>query len=179
MKRGYVDLARRFVPFQESADSDEAAWLSYYRPAYTDRRSIDWEELIADGSRCVVVLGEAGSGKSWEFEARAEILNSRGVAAFFLALEDLADREIDRCLNRDDDTRLKRWLEGNDRAVFFLDSLDDARLNDRRALGKVRSRPRPRSWSVPEKSVHRPVMPGERLAARFRSSIVAAFFRRS
>ena len=83
MKTGYVDLARRFIPFEETADSDEAAWISYYRPTYIGWRALNWDELVGKDSRCVVVLGEAGSGKSWEFEARAEILNSRGVGAFF------------------------------------------------------------------------------------------------
>jgi hypothetical protein len=63
-------------------------------------------------------------------EAQVESLNCSAVAAFFLALQDLADQEFDRCLERDDDARLKPWLEGTDRGVFFLDSLDEARLND-------------------------------------------------
>jgi hypothetical protein len=137
MKIGYVDLGRRFIPFQEAADSDEAAWISYYRPTYFGWRVFSWDELLGDDSRCVVVLGEAGSGKSWEFEARAETLSSRGMTVFLLPLEDLVDREIDQCLNTDDAARLKSWLDGAERAVFFLDSLDEARLKSRNALRKV------------------------------------------
>jgi hypothetical protein len=38
--------------------------------------SFDWKNLTAPQSRCAVVLGEAGSGKSWESEARVEFLNN-------------------------------------------------------------------------------------------------------
>src|SRR6266851_4004425 len=137
MRREYVELTRRFLPFEETADSDEAVWLSYFRSEYTDRRSIDWKSLLAPDSRCAVVLGEAGSGKSWEFTARAEILNSSDATAFFLPIDDLVDREIEQCLNRDDVARLKDWLARSDRAVFFLDAVDDARLRDPHALRKA------------------------------------------
>ena len=36
--------------------------------------------------------------------------------------------------NTDDAARLKSWLDGAERAVFFLDSLDEARLKSRNAL---------------------------------------------
>ncbi len=137
MRPEYVELTRRFLSFGETADSDEAAWLSYFRSEYTDRRSNDWETLLAPDSRCVVVLGEAGSGKSWEFTARAEILNRRDATAFFLTIDDLVDREIENCLNSNDGTRFKDWLSRSDRAVFFLDAVDDARLRDPHALRKA------------------------------------------
>jgi hypothetical protein len=137
MRADYVELGRRFLPYQKATDSDEAAWPSYFRSEYTDRRSIDWETLLAPDTRCAVVLGEAGSGKSWEFAARAEILNSSGVAAFFLPIDDLVDRDLERCLNMEDGARLKDWLARSDRAVFFLDSVDDARLRDPHALRKA------------------------------------------
>lgn len=137
MKQGYVELGRRFIPFREAVDSDEGAWIGYYRPEYTERGSFDWDTLIAVESRCVVVLGEAGSGKSWEFEARAEVLNNSGATAFFLPIDDLFDREIEESLNKDDRKRFQAWLDGTDRAVFFLDAVDDARLRDRHALRKT------------------------------------------
>jgi hypothetical protein len=137
MKTAYVDLARRFVPFEETAGSEEAAWLSYYRPSYIGWRTFNWDELVGEGSQCIVVLGEAGSGKSWEFEARAEILNSRSVTAFFVPLEDLVGREIEQCLKRTDVARFERWLGGVERAVFLLDSLDEARLKSRGLQGRL------------------------------------------
>jgi hypothetical protein len=133
----YVELRRRFLPFRETADSDEAAWVSYYRPEYKGWGSLDWEGVITPESRCVVVLGEAGSGKSWEFSVRAEILNNTSTTAFFLPIEDLVDRDIRQCLNSEDGARLEDWLGRSERAVFFLDALDDARLRDPHALRKA------------------------------------------
>jgi hypothetical protein len=136
MKTRYVELGRRFVVFSDAMDSDEAAWLSYYRPEYTAQRSFDWDSLIAPEVRCAVILGEAGSGKSWEFEARAEILNRAGATAIFLPLDDLVDRKIDDCLSREDGARFEEWRRRSERAVFFLDAVDDARLRDPQALRK-------------------------------------------
>jgi hypothetical protein len=135
MKTGYVDLARRFVQFQEG-DSDEAAWLSYYRPADL-YNSVDWDELITADTRCAVVLGEAGIGKTWEFEARSEILNAHATESFFLALDDLVDKEIHECFGKQHGDRLKNWLGGAERGVFFVDAVDDARLRDPHALEKA------------------------------------------
>jgi hypothetical protein len=137
MRKEYVDLGRRFLPFQEATDSDEATWISYYRPQYEVPGSTDWGSLTAPESRCVVVLGEAGSGKSWEFEARAEFLNNNGSTAFYLPIDDLVDQDIERNLARPDVARLKDWLCRSDEAVFFLDAIDDARLRDSHALRKA------------------------------------------
>lgn len=137
MRTQYVELHRRFLQFRETMDTDEAAWISYYRPQYTELRFFDWDNLTAPESRCIVILGEAGSGKSWEFEARAETLNSRGETAFLLPVDDLVDREIKQCLDGNGAARLNDWLARSDRAVFFLDAVDDARLRDPNALRKA------------------------------------------
>jgi len=79
MRADYVELGRCFLPDQKATDSDEAAWLSYFRSEYTDRRSIDWETLLGPDTRCAVVLGEAGSGKSWEFAMEQQRVGRTGL----------------------------------------------------------------------------------------------------
>ncbi|CAK0760204.1 hypothetical protein CCP1ISM_9980001 [Azospirillaceae bacterium] len=49
---------------------------------------IGWDALLQHP--WVVVLGEAGTGKTTEFRRRAEILNAAGRHAFFCRIEDLA-----------------------------------------------------------------------------------------
>jgi hypothetical protein len=137
MKKEYVELGRRFVTFRDTFDPEEQAWVSYYRPEHTDGHSFDWKVLLGPESRCVVVLGEAGSGKSCEFEARAELLNKSGVSAFLVPLEDLLDRKLRDCLERSDAARFTDWLGCSERAVIFLDAIDDGRLKDAQALRKA------------------------------------------
>jgi hypothetical protein len=64
----FVELDRRFGVISELTDSEEAAFLSY-SGLFTLRESeLGWNDLLA--SRIVVVLGEPGSGKTWELRHR-------------------------------------------------------------------------------------------------------------
>jgi hypothetical protein len=86
---------------------------------------MSWDDLLAR-SRWVVVLGEAGNGKSTEFRWRAEVLRQRHQSAFFIDITALARDGLPSACSRSED--LDAWRASNGEAVFFLDSLDEAQL---------------------------------------------------
>ncbi|MGJ5080386.1 hypothetical protein [Bradyrhizobium sp. HKCCYLS3013] len=74
------------------------------------------------------MLAEAYSGKTEEFRHQCETLNADGKPAFFLRIEDL-DQGTEQALDRESTERFRAWLTAPGEAWFFLDSVDEARLN--------------------------------------------------
>jgi hypothetical protein len=79
----FVDLGRHFRDLSEKEleDRELQASLSDWRHA----APAGWSELL----RRVLLIAEAGSGKTREMQAQAQRLSAEGKAAFFLALESL------------------------------------------------------------------------------------------
>lgn len=123
----FVELDRSFVPLCEGQEpilqTDREAGRKYHG-------WLSWSDLLAR-ARCVV-LAEAGAGKTRELEARRGRLAAEGKFAFFLRIEDLADDDVDSCLSPDERRRLEEWEAGSEFAHFFLDSVDEARLSDKK-----------------------------------------------
>lgn len=122
-----LELNRKFLQVPDSAAGfDYEATL---RAAYLLNRTEDWKALLTHPY--VVVLGEAGTGKSTEFLLRAQSLVTQGRFAFFVEISNLATEGLRLSLNTDDEERLENWQKGQEDAVFFLDSLDEAKLQNR------------------------------------------------
>jgi hypothetical protein len=74
----------------------------------------------------LIVLSPSGAGKTTELDARANGLREAGVAAFCARATDVAlSGAIDAVANADE---LRAWLASASRAVFFIDAVDEARL---------------------------------------------------
>ncbi len=125
MRNRYVELNRTFFDFDlEGHEYDPDTLRAIVE--MTGRKT-DWDELLK--SRYVVVLGEAGSGKTWEFQEKAQRLSGSNKTVFFCKIEDLADEGLEQALATPEEVKLLHaWLEGTEEAVFFLDSIDEARL---------------------------------------------------
>lgn len=104
--------------------------------AFNLEKAHSWDQLL--NRRCVVVLGEAGTGKTTEFRQRCEILVASTGAAFFLTVEELASEGLAGSLGSGPRTRLAAWTESNERGYFFLDAVDEARLNGKRFTTALR-----------------------------------------
>jgi hypothetical protein len=117
----FVALDRRFVIWDEK-DVDAPTRLSVRE---LDEEGKTWEELRTH--RRVVVLAEAGSGKTEEMRAQARDLTAQGVFAFHAALEDVACNGFDDALSAERE-RLGCWRESALPAYFFIDSIDEAKL---------------------------------------------------
>ncbi len=120
----FVDLNRYFTPIAIDVEPNfEFLRLWEHKaPGW-----LDWSELR--GHRRVVLLAEASSGKSAEFRNQAEKLSAEGHTAFYLRIEELADQGFEAALDGNDAKIFKQWRNGANEGWFFLDSVDEARLN--------------------------------------------------
>lgn len=107
-----------------SSGDDET---EFTREFDTDRKPLTWDNVLQHPR--VLLVAEAGAGKSHECEAQANLLFGRGEPAFFLRLEHIAARGVDGLLRPKQRTRFKAWLASPSQVgYFFLDSIDELQL---------------------------------------------------
>lgn len=121
----FIDLDRRFLPLTGNVSPEDSALLSYtelleFGYVYS------WEKLLK--RRLVIILAEAGSGKTWELKHQVDILTSQNKIAFFVPLERLISTSFEAIIQQEDHELLRRWQDGTDEAYFFLDSVDEAKF---------------------------------------------------
>jgi hypothetical protein len=131
ISRSFRDLTKRELEDPEAlATLENSLWGT----------SIDWDKLLE--SERILILSAAGAGKTYECQQQAELRFKSGKAAFFFALEGLAGSDVESLLDRTQLERLDTWQrDGNSRAFFFLDSVDELQLshgNFRFALRRLR-----------------------------------------
>ena len=119
----YCELDRQFRP-PTNTDGEAAAWASYAQDEGASKL-YSWTDLLH--RKIVVVLGEAGSGKSWEFRRQADKLLHQGQVSFFIRLDALVDQSVERLVNPEELDRFLAWVRGKGQAFFFLDSIDESK----------------------------------------------------
>lgn len=90
-----------------------------------------WPQLF-DEYR-VVILAEAGAGKTYELEGAARRLKDQGKAAFFIRIEDLSE-QFEQAFEVGSAEAFISWLASSDEGWFFLDSVDEIRLTAARVF---------------------------------------------
>lgn len=124
-KYEYIDLQRRFRDAEDENPGDPG--YGALPGEYGVGEDIGWPELLE--SDRVVLLAEAGSGKTEEMRTQARRLVEDGKAAFFAPVEDL-DREPFPVEERE---RFKEWRTDPEApAWFFLDAVDELKLTEGR-----------------------------------------------
>ncbi|MYK84658.1 MAG: hypothetical protein F4024_19220 [Gammaproteobacteria bacterium] len=126
-----VPLTRQFsaVPRSES-DSDESdirAFLGF-------SNHVTWGEI--DKRHRSVILAEAGAGKTFEMRARAKHLEGESRYAFFIRIEDI-DNFFEQAFEVGSAESFQQCLGSQADAWFYLDSVDEARLDSPRAFEKA------------------------------------------
>lgn len=117
------DLRRTFT--EASPDGDERSELLR---AMRGRKgqSNDWTWLLT--SRIAVVLNEAGAGKTAELMDQARRLQGSR-EGFFLRIERLCTQDFTAAFESvEEHGRFERWRRSRREGVFFLDSVDEAKL---------------------------------------------------
>lgn len=122
----FIELNRRFRKLERAAKPEEAAVESYTTDFLWQVGGLSWDDLLKENR--AIVLGEPGSGKSWELRERAKLLNSHGAFAFFVRLDQLVERELPKLFDADEQSRFNRWKQSRNVAYFFLDSVDEAKF---------------------------------------------------
>ncbi len=121
----FIELDRRFRKLNPQENSEEAALESYTASLMGLKNGLVWEGLLE--RPLVVVLGEPGSGKTWEFRERARILRDRGEKSFFIPLDRLITESLNQILSEEEFRIFRLWHKNNEKATFFLDSVDEAK----------------------------------------------------
>jgi stage III sporulation protein SpoIIIAA len=113
----YISLDRRFVDYDgPNVTTHTMRTLG----ARAHRMTLGWADLLT--SRYAVVLGEPGSGKTWELRECARSLRASGSHAFFRTVRDLCRSGLAGSLIERD--ALGAWRTGSGVGLFLLDSLD-------------------------------------------------------
>jgi len=121
-----VPLERRFSPITPNKDDKEFddGWLDAYRGL---EGSKTWEDLEAEHR--VVILANAGAGKTYETLNRAKFALEQGRTAFFIRIEDMG-AHFEEAFEVGSSDEFDTWLFSPEEAWFFLDSVDEARLHN-------------------------------------------------
>lgn len=115
-----VQLNRRFVPCGDHEPHD-------FQYELLHQASLDWPQLLE--RRRVILLAEAGSGKSVELAERARILVASGKLAFYATVQDVARVGLDDAIDVPLRDSLQTWKASEEPGWFFIDSVDEAKLD--------------------------------------------------
>jgi len=124
----FVELNRRFRKLDQDDKSEDAALASYTTSFFGRDSSYGWDDLLKVFR--VVILGEPGSGKTWELRERVKILIARNEFAFFIRLDQLIHRDLSVLFDDEERRRFARWKQSSAPAYFFLDSVDEAKFRN-------------------------------------------------
>ncbi|MDP3282667.1 MAG: hypothetical protein U1D41_07360 [Nitrosomonas sp.] len=126
MNDRFIELHRTFHDLlkqpNESDDTDFSQWIS------TNRR-LHWPDLIHEHR--IIILSEAGSGKTTEIRNITRSLRNEGKPAFFLRLEHIP-ANFEDSFEEGTYEEFIEWLASSEEGWFFLDSVDEARLKNPR-----------------------------------------------
>ncbi len=129
----FADLDRSFIRIEKDKEPDLSVGRVWGRKI---GGWLQWSEIL--DRRRVVLLAEASSGKTEEFRNKAGALRTKGQAAFFVAIEGLADFGLEMALGPDETALFEQWRNGAEDGFFFLDSVDEARLNRKSFEGALK-----------------------------------------
>lgn len=122
MRNKFIDLKRHLSKLSTGKDNDENYETQI---AFGTSKAVTWSDVLE--KRRVVVLAEAGAGKTEELKNAASCLRQRDKQAFFLRLENVS-ANFELAFDVGTFSEFQKWLQGEDDAWFFLDSVDEARL---------------------------------------------------
>ncbi|MEM1398172.1 MAG: hypothetical protein AAGH38_12090 [Pseudomonadota bacterium] len=127
----HVHLDRTFSPIHATDKDAEDHEIMAFVEA---REPIGWAGV--ESSHRAVILAGAGIGKTHEMKRRADKKLGAGEVAFFIRVEDI-DENFELSFEVGDDEAFEAWLSSSGEAWFYLDSIDEARLDDPRKFEKA------------------------------------------
>lgn len=119
-----VDRSFRDISKDHISEADQQSFLV----GLGWSKASGWDQLLK--SKRVLIISEAGAGKTYECRAQRQRLWESGEPAFVLELATLANSDVRSMLDHDEQVRLDAWLASqSDVATFFLDSIDELKLS--------------------------------------------------
>ncbi|MCB1093619.1 MAG: hypothetical protein KDL87_18920, partial [Verrucomicrobiae bacterium] len=114
---GFIQLDRTFreISNDPSDLSEDFSFRSFFGKQYS------WNDLTSKYR--VVILSEAGTGKTEEIRNQTRVLRKQGKPAFFLRLEN-AVSDFQEAFEHDlgDHDEFRRWMKSTEEGWLFLDS---------------------------------------------------------
>ncbi len=122
----FIDLDRTFSKIPLNAEVSDDVDLS---GRHQSRGELHWTDLL--NHHRVILLSEAGSGKTAEIQNVTRQLRSAGKNAFFLRIENVCP-DLEDAIEEGTFDEFKSWLDSGTEGWLFMDSVDEARLKDPR-----------------------------------------------
>ena len=111
------------IPDGKIQDADQHEFLASFGLS----KRIVWNDLLR--SKRILIVSEAGAGKTYECQSQSQRLSRAGAPAFFVELSSLATVDLKDLFDCEEGARLDSWLASPDEeATFFLDSIDELKL---------------------------------------------------
>jgi hypothetical protein len=120
----FIQLNRQFVAWGDEDPADAETRFLMGRL----NGSLDWPQLLK--KHRVVILAEAGSGKSEELTAQAKLQRNAGNYAFCTTVQEVARDGLPGCLDAEDRKQFEAWKASESPAWIFVDSVDEAKLDN-------------------------------------------------
>jgi hypothetical protein len=117
----FIELNRTFHEIAKESSKNDDVDISQ---AFSGE-SLNWSNLIKEYR--IIILSEAGSGKTAEIRNVSCKLREQGMPAFFLRLEHIPT-DFEGAFEVGTYEAFKEWLVSSDEGWLFLDSVDEARL---------------------------------------------------
>lgn len=128
-QESFIGLNRTFYQlssdYTQSSDADDIDIRESLRLGIGD--AFGWDALLKEYR--IILLAEAGSGKTMEISQTALKLRSEDKPAFFIRLEHISNG-LEGAFEEGSFEEFQEWLRSNDEGWLLLDSVDEARLRD-------------------------------------------------
>ena len=120
----FIQLDRTFSKILLASDATDDTDLGGRHGGQGD---LSWPHLL--GHNRVILLSEAGSGKTAEIRNVALKLRSQGRSAFFLRIENVT-ADFEDAFEVGTHEEFEAWIDSGSEGWLLMDSVDEARLND-------------------------------------------------
>jgi len=126
----YIELNREFhkIDFSDKPSDEE---FDFARAYYGETDNLKWSDLYEKFR--VVILSEAGAGKTTEIRQATKELIKKGKAAFFIRLEHVSE-DFENAFEEGTFEEFEAWKSSSHEGWLFLDSVDEARIVNPRAF---------------------------------------------
>ena len=126
-----IPLNRQFLPWTSDTGADPELLTYFWSSA-----KLGWPDLLK--KHRVVVLAEAGSGKSTELEEQARLKRETAEPVFHATVQDVGRKGFSAAIGISTAADLAAWKASGGPAWFFLDSVDEAKSRDIRLADALR-----------------------------------------
>ncbi|BDU71418.1 NACHT domain-containing protein [Mesoterricola silvestris] len=131
----FIQVHRTFHELSLDKDADDDSALIR---RFGKRSTLSWAELTKDFR--IILLSEAGTGKTMEIRNIARTLRGEGKSAFFVRIEHVC-QDLESAFEEGNYREFNAWLASREEGWLLLDSVDEARLRDpkdfERAIKKI------------------------------------------